>query len=332
MFCPKCGKQNAEGANFCIHCGTALKELQPLEEVGEAKVEPTKIEATKIEPTKIEPTVVEPTKIEPTKIEPTKIEPTKIEPTKIEPTEIKPTDATKRLRQGTRRPLYSGVLSWASLACAFVSALVFFIQTLTNGFDISTFIFVMLLISSIVVFFANLRNMPISQEELDKWAAKIHEKHPNQVVMTMEDTKKIMNRFSYWLHMQHLVVLQIVGILGLVSTVVLTVLGVALPLASGGFGGSFDAHGLYVESGCGSVNGNAQVVSVTGIQFDGESTYYAGPYHCTEKTFNKQSTGSYSKSGKTISFSSGIFKGYTLTILSGSKLQDPQGTTTFIKK
>lgn len=26
MFCPQCGKENADGAQFCVQCGNALKQ------------------------------------------------------------------------------------------------------------------------------------------------------------------------------------------------------------------------------------------------------------------------------------------------------------------
>ena len=32
MFCPKCGKENNEGENFCVACGTQFENSQPVEQ------------------------------------------------------------------------------------------------------------------------------------------------------------------------------------------------------------------------------------------------------------------------------------------------------------
>ena len=344
MFCPKCGKENTEGANFCQFCGAALKELQPVKDVEPTKIEPTKIEPTKIEPTniaatkiestKIESTKIEPTKIEPTKIEPTKIEPTKIEPTKIEPTKIEhiqPTDINKPLKQ-PKKAGYSPVLSWFMLVIFFGSSLGLLIWGIKYGLDFGLLIIGLVTLLSMIGFFACLKAMPITQEELDRWSAEIHKKNPKLSGMTMEDTKHIMNRFSYWLHLSRHLFVQIPAGIAFCASFVFIVVGIGVPVIfGGGIGGSLDVNGLYVVNTCGSVSGNKESVTVTGIKFTGETSYNAGPYSCKEKTFTTQSSGSYSKSGKTISFSSGVFKGETLTIVNSSTLRNSQGTVTFVK-
>ena len=314
MFCPKCGKENADGSNFCRYCGASLKELQPV---------------SNVEQTNIEPTNIEPTKVEPTKVEPTKIEPTKIEPTKIE--HIEPTDVNKPLKQ-PKKAGYSPVLSWFLLITMFASALVELIWGIKYGLDFGLLIFGLLFLFSMIGFFACLKAMPITQEELDRWSKEIHKKNPKLSGMTMEDTKHIMNRFSYWLHLSRHLFVQIPAAIAFCGSFVLMVVGVGVPVIFGGsIGGSLDVNGLYVVNTCGSVSGNKESVSVTGIKFTGESSYNAGPYSCKDKTFDTQSSGNYSISGKTISFSSGIFKGETLTIINSSTLRNSQGTVTFVK-
>ena len=331
MICPKCGKENPEGANFCSFCGASMKELQPVKDIEPTKIEPTHIEPTHIEATKIEPTHIEPTHIEPTVIEATRVEPTRIEPTKIEPTKIEPTDISKPLKQ-PKKAGYSPVLSWTFLIIMFGAALAVLIWGIKYGLDFGLLVFGLLFLFSMLGFFACLKAMPITQEELDRWSAEIHKKNPKLTGMTMEDTKHIMNRFSYWLHLSRHLIVQIPAGIAFCASFVFMVVGVGVPVIfGGGIGGSLDVNGLYVSDACGSVNGNAQLVSVTAIKFTGETSYNAGPYDCNKKTFDVQSSGNYSKSGKTISFSSGVFKGQTLTIVSSSKLRNSQGTVTFVK-
>lgn len=45
MFCPQCGKENADGAQFCVQCGNALKQAdtapaQPQQQTASAPVPP----------------------------------------------------------------------------------------------------------------------------------------------------------------------------------------------------------------------------------------------------------------------------------------------------
>ena len=212
----------------------------------------------------------------------------------------------------------------------FASALIELIWGIKYGLDFGLLIFGLLFLFSIIGFFACLKAMPITQEELDRWSAEIHKKNPKLSGMTMEDTKHIMNRFSYWLHLSRHLFVQIPAAIAFCGSFVLMVVGVGVPVIFGGsIGGSLDVNGLYVVNTCGSVSGNKESASVTGIKFTGESSYNAGPYSCKEKTFDAQSSGNYSISGKTIPFSSGIFKGETLTMINSSTLRNDAGTVTF---
>lgn len=50
MFCPQCGKENADGAQFCVQCGNALKQAdtapaQPQQQTASAPVQPQPVPA-----------------------------------------------------------------------------------------------------------------------------------------------------------------------------------------------------------------------------------------------------------------------------------------------
>jgi len=302
-------------------------------------IQPTEIEPTSIQPTNIKPTKIEPTDISPTEVKPTKIEPTDINPTDIKPTEIKPTDIGSPQNQnapkkgqvikGQARP-FSSKMAATYLTIALAGGISTLVVGLLVGLSFGIVPIILATLGALFAFFAEMKKLKITQEQLDEWNNEILKKHPNfnkNQLMKLEDTEKSLNKVSFWTHTLKNPLLKISTWLTLTFSVASLGLGVILPLATGGGiagGGSGNVVGVYVQAAQHETKNNISQVGRTAWKFDSNgNAFFTGYYNGSSSSW--QSYGKYTKSGSRVTIS-GIGGAYFNIKNSGKALSGSDGS------
>ena len=170
------------------------------------------------------------------------------------------------------------------------------------------------------MFFNELKKMSITQEDLDAWNNQILAKHPNfnkDMLMKLEDTKKLTNRFSYWTHTFKVSYTKVLACILMPLAVLSIGAGIALPVM--GVGVSSKIEGTYIADT--KDTSSYSVVQVTAYKFNSDNTYQLGFYDKETKKYTWKSSGKYAQSGSKVSVSAGYF----IIKNGGNKLQDSEG-------
>lgn len=224
----------------------------------------------------------------------------------------------EQLPENNKKSKFSNTFAIICFLLFILLAFMFLILGLTLGLGFWALPYAFVLITSLVLFCIELKKMPITQEDLDEWNNQILAKHPNfnqDMLMKLEDVKKITNRFSYWTHTFKISATKVLACIALPLAFCAVGVGVVAPIASGRVGGTgTDIVGIYISN-------SPNAVVVTAYNFRSDDTYQLGSYDRETKKYTWHSSGKYTKSGSTITIKAGTF-----TIKNGGKqLQDNYG-------